>query len=702
MSGIDVSLILNVHREQDLLYPTLRSLLDTVQHANLHGIRCELVVVADHADEKTLTLLTNYDYTGFDAVRLENINVRSLGLARNYGLKAAVGEYVVTADADDLVSRNFIYALYQFHQTSQNKKIVTFPEYYHSFGDGCYVCKFYSLDRVGLYRMAGEHPYVSRFMVRRTDLLSILYRDCSSGNVYAYEDYDINLRLIGAGFDLLVVPETIVFYRQRNDSIMASLGRDQKRMVPNSAFFDGNEFLTLLEQRGQETVLPQIHVDFKKSYTKSFYLRELIHQANLIEPEIHPYSLRDAQFFTNVGISEVFGQAYEKICKALGGKRYTDVFFLPFLSKGGGEKYVLNFIETAIKEANRSCLLILGQPLCRTKERYPIPEGLDVVDVHEILDGHDAVRIPEMVIRIIENFAASARIFMKFCPFCEDIMRGYAEFFKNRQLVYFYFCSSYYIMDSIIYEDGAEYRFLSDYRNYIDYVVSDHSLNLKQLEYRIPAYQGRTETLYTYSQPVLQPLQQKDGSRGLIWASRLDSQKRPDLLHKISVELLAENIETKIYVYGSPVLDQFEPEYFDDCPNVVYKGGFSGLGSIPFTNKDAFLYTSLFDGLPNVLLEAAQMQIPVITVDVGGVPELIQEKSGFLVHNSADDAELVARYVVKIKEFLNASEAKIQNKVECLHHHFEQQHAQSIYGVRVAAVYARLEEQLVKGNALNG
>ncbi|WP_281701155.1 glycosyltransferase [Acetobacter malorum] len=699
MSGIDVSLVLNVHREQDLLYPTLRSLLDTVLHAQLHEIKSELVIVADHADERTLTLLQNYDYTGFDAVRLENIEVRSLGLARNYGIEVAVGEYILTADADDLVSRNFIYELYQVHQAAQNKKIVVFPEYYHSFGDGSYVCRFYSLDQVGLYRMAGEHPYVSRFMARRADLLSVPYRDCSSGTLYAYEDYDINLRLICAGFDLLVGQNTIVFYRQRTGSIMASLGREQKRMVSNSAFFEGKEFLKLLQHRKQESVLPQTHIDFKKFYMESLYLRELVHQANLIEPEIHPDSLRAAQFFTNVGISQGFGQAYEKVCKAIQGKHYTDVFFLPFLSKGGGEKYVLNFIETAIKGGNRSCLLILGQQLCHSKERYQSPEGLDVLDLHEILDEHEAVRIPELAIRVIENFAPDARVFMKLCPFCESVMKVYAEFFKTRQLVYFYFCSAYYIMDGVIYGDGGEYRFLSNYRNYIDYVISDHALNLKQLEYRIPAYQGRTEALYTYSQPVSHPLQHNDGPRRLIWASRLDAQKRPDLLHKISVALQAENIATKIYVYGSPVLDHFEPEYFDDCPNVVYKGGFSGLGSIPFTNKDAFLYTSLFDGLPNVLLEAAQMQIPIITIDVGGVPELIQEKSGFLVHNCADDVELVARYVTKIKEFLSASEAEIQKKVDCLHQHFEQQHAQSIYNVRVAAVYARLEEQLAKGDA---
>ena len=697
MSGIDVSIILNVHREQDLLYPTLRSLLDTVEHAHLHNIKSELVIVADHADEGTLTLLRTYDYFGFDAVKIENIRVRSLGLARNYGIQAAVGDYIVTADADDLVSRNFIHELYKKHQDSKDKNIISFPEYYHSFGDGSYVCRLYSLDQVGIYRMAGEHPYVSRFMARRQDLLKTSYRDCSSHSVYAYEDYDINLRLICAGFDLVVAEDTIVFYRQRLGSIMASLGRDQKRMAFNSNFFDENEFLNLVEQRNHGSVIPQEHIDFRKSYMGSLYLQELIHQANLIEPEIHPYSLHDAQFFTNVGIPEIFGKAYEKICKSLKGKRYTDVFFLPFLSKGGGEKYVLNFIETAIKEEKKSCLLILGQKLCLSKERCKTPDGLDVIDLHELLGAQAEDRIPEMAVRVIENFADQAKIFMKFCPFCVSIMKAYSSFFEQRQLVYFYFCASYYIRNNIIYEDGSEYRFLSDYKREIDYVVSDHTANLAQLEYRIPAYLGRTQTLYTYSRSVDRPASHQDGKRRLVWASRLDSQKRPDLLRKIAVELLAENIETKIIVYGSSVLDQFDPEYFANCPNIVYKGDFSGLESIAFTDRDAFLYTSLFDGLPNVLLEAAQMNVPIITVDVGGISELIHEKSGFLVHNSADNAELIMRYVSKIKEFLNAPRGEVQNKIESLREHFEQQHAWSTYGRRVAAFYALLEEQLVKG-----
>ncbi|OUJ04039.1 glycosyltransferase [Acetobacter malorum] len=695
MSGIDVSIVLNVHCEQDLLYPTLRSLLDTVEHAHLHDIKSELVIIADCADETTLAILKDYDYSGFDAVKIEIVQVCSLGLARNAGIQAANGDYIVTADADDLVSRNFIYQMYQKHQDAKDKKIVCFPEYYHAFGDENYVCRFYPLEQVGLYRMASEHPYVSRFMARRKDLLEIPYRDCSTHAVYAYEDYDLNLRLVCAGFDLVVAEETIVFYRQRSGSIMASLGREQKRIGFNSGFFCGPEFLRLTAQQNGSAIIPQKHLDFKKSYIESSYLREFIRLANQMDPEVQPLILYEAKYFTNVGIPEIFGWAYEKICHTLGRKQYTDVFFLPFLSKGGGEKYILNFIQAALKKEKRSCLLILGEKLCRSIERCKIPEGLDVIDLPELLGDHAEDKMPEMAVRIIENFAPKANIFMKFCPFCVSLLKDYANFYEKRQLIYFYFCSPHYIMDNIVYEDSGEYRFLYDYKHHIDYVVSDHCANLDQLERRIPAYHGRTHTLYTSSQPVDYRIPHQDGSRRLIWASRLDSQKRPDILRKIARALLSEYSETEIHVYGSPVLDNFNTEYFEGCPNIVYEGQFSGLESIPFTDRDAFLYTSLFDGLPNVLLEAAQMGVPVITVDVGGIPELIGDESGFLVHNSADDVELVRRYVRKIKEFLNASPVDIQKKVNCLRERFEHQHAQPLCDRNVSTFYAMLEKQRV-------
>jgi glycosyltransferase involved in cell wall biosynthesis len=46
-----------------------------------------------------------------------------------------------------------------------------------------------------------------------------------------------------------------------------------------------------------------------------------------------------------------------------------------------------------------------------------------------------------------------------------------------------------------------------------------------------------------------------------------------------------------------------------------------------------FLYTSNFDGLPNVLIEAAAAGLPIVSSDVGGIRELLGDGAGALVPN---------------------------------------------------------------------
>ncbi|GBQ82178.1 hypothetical protein AA13595_0848 [Gluconacetobacter johannae DSM 13595] len=696
MRGVDISIILNVHKEQDLFYPAIRSIEETVDHARLFNIECELVIVLDAPDERTASIVRDYDFSTFGRVVVETVALRSLGLSRNRGIDLARGHYIATADADDLLSYNYLHTMYMALHASPEKAAV-FPEYYQAFGGQNYVCRLYPLKKTGVRRLAGSHTYVSRLMARRADLKRIRYRDCSSHRLYAYEDYDLNLRLVADGFDLLIARDVVVFYRQHDRSIMASLGAPDRYIANNSDFFAPDIFARLIEKEDSAQVISQMHLDFGDDCRESSYIQNLISQANKIEPEVQPRSLREATFFTNVGQSEAFGKAFWNIFRHLKGTDYTDVFFMPFLSKGGGEKYIMHFVQTAMRDYGRSCLILLGEHLDAGKPRLDVPDGIDIIDLHALLGTEQADKIPELALRVVENVAPNANLFMKACPFSNAFMQKFSYGLTRHAIMYFYFCSSYYMFNGTLYEDGWDYRFLSDHSNVVTCVISDHEANLKELDCRIPSYKDRTFLLYTHSGITRPSSNYGAGKKRLVWASRLDLQKRPSLLCAIATELAALGETVEIHVYGDSILNHFDPACFDGHPNLAYRGSFNGLDSIPFEENDAFLYTSLFDGLPNVLLEAADMRIPIISVDVGGVSELIDDDSAFVVRKTTDDRELVLRYIEKIRCFLASTSAEILKKTGRLHDRMKAQHGVERYRQNVGAFYAMLA-----GNAQEG
>ncbi|MCQ4384065.1 glycosyltransferase family 4 protein, partial [Clostridioides difficile] len=60
---------------------------------------------------------------------------------------------------------------------------------------------------------------------------------------------------------------------------------------------------------------------------------------------------------------------------------------------------------------------------------------------------------------------------------------------------------------------------------------------------------------------------------------------------------------------------------------------------------DALVYTSWFDGLPNVILEAMGSGLPVIAPNIGGIGEAVLDgETGMLIEASNDIDEAVDAY----------------------------------------------------------
>ena len=66
-----------------------------------------------------------------------------------------------------------------------------------------------------------------------------------------------------------------------------------------------------------------------------------------------------------------------------------------------------------------------------------------------------------------------------------------------------------------------------------------------------------------------------------------------------------------------------------------------------YASMDIFLMTSLTEGMPNTVLEAMSMEIPIVSTSVGGVPDLVDHgKTGFLA--DVGDHKSLSTYVLKL------------------------------------------------------
>ena len=78
-------------------------------------------------------------------------------------------------------------------------------------------------------------------------------------------------------------------------------------------------------------------------------------------------------------------------------------------------------------------------------------------------------------------------------------------------------------------------------------------------------------------------------------------------------------------------------------------GGYDDFARIACSDHAAFICTSAWDGLPNVLLEASSARLPVVAPDVGGIRDLIPPDR---LIRPADD---IAQYVQAIHSLEDAS-----------------------------------------------
>ena len=663
MRNIDVSLVLNMHREALYLRPALRSLEACASEAKNAGINVELIAVFDRPDQETLAVFHQTSLKAFKQIKTTTIDVGSAGLARNAGIDLAEGEFVMISDGDDLMSKNSIVELVKTARSSPHSKVVVCIDYLVAFGEQYHVARYVGSQLLTAADFAYQHPYVSRIFIRRSAFNLLRYRDLKLiAGGFAYEDWDFNARLFAAGFEFLIAPNTILFYRQRGNSLLKQANAISAKLIPHSLLFEPKTYLErMAEARKRNPDWQKFMCERQEIYERNF-ARELlvseplvgyVAEAAQLDPEIEPTRIETAGSYVPVPWDpQHWGFKLERFYQLIGKRPFTDVLLLPWLKPGGAEKYILQVLHELCTLRGCSRLLVLsGQAADKHEWTRLLPKCSVFIDVFNAFPMLDHAGRDAMIARALLAVAAKgARLHIKASPFSHRLMDSFGSVLSSTyKVVYYRFSDEAYFWRNERIPGPWAVNFLRrQFQNISLFICDCHSIARTDTG-RLGLRKEKYQTIYASCGVQVQSSFQRVPNRRLLWASRVSKEKRPELVRKIVAALRRDYPEIVIEVYGQ-IEANYQPYQLFNASGVVYRGSYDGFHSLPMEHFDAFIYTTAFDGLPNVILEAMGAGLPVIAPDVGGISEaVIDGETGFLVPDLADEDALIEAYVDAVR-----------------------------------------------------
>lgn len=389
------------------------------------------------------------------------------------------------------------------------------------------------------------------------------------------------------------------------------------------------------------------------AFRKSDDFKDIINDAIALDPNI---ALVD---FNQPGhLAPWYDEPYEGFRRALARlpqDPVTNVILMPF-GKMGGADYVGGLLSKAVAGSGKTLILRTELPDWERPEWFD--ETIETVDLSGIL-----TKMPDPVYGLynILRYLNPKAIYNVNSRLCFDTLRDFGERLSVQSRLYaYYFCADYTEQG---HEAGYPVWYMADVLPHLTAALCDTQFLRQSLieRYQIPgSMQNKLQALYTpfaepvHDTPVVQTQIETADHRKrpkIIWAGRLDRQKRFDLVQDIARAMP----DVDFYAWGKAVLDR--PPKLSKLPqNLTLHKPFTRYDELPLTDCDGWLYTAAWDGLPTILIEVAGMGMPIVASAVGGVPELIDDDTGWLVQ----DADNVDAYISAITDMLADPEARIK------------------------------------------
>lgn len=685
----DISVIVTAHHEGRLAHRTMRSLFTSVKYAKEKGLSTEIIVVMDKADKKTINYFNAYADA---ATMIKSADYGDLGLARNYGVEQASGKYVAFLDADDLFCSNWLYEGFVYLE-NRGKDIIIRPEYQIFFEAKNHIWRqISSTDHKFQIANLMEFNYWTMVcMTEKILLLKYPFESASADSGFGYEDWFWNCQTLADGIEHHVVPETIYFVRSKNQGSLLTYYNQSNRLMRPSKLFEPSHFSEFMQRESKDSGTPPHSLKLSRTSILKNYAREYAQLStklldslsprshlylartwkrikpkpgfkhglpdwlisewkaiHTIEPQLYP----ERQVISALPVYSVprsrIGGYYLKLCQ-LFGENVSHVFLVPWLKRGGADLVTLNYIEALVNYSLGNDVVVISTTNTDSPWEKRLPASSRFIEFGKICSSLSAEEQGKLLTRLLLQMAPKVvhninsdlgyRIFMKY----GRALRNISNLYVNS------FCKDVTEEGKSV---GYPFMYLPDCFDFLKAVASD---NQSFLDYLHETYAFDKQKMYVHYQPMQNSKRvQRENitpktTLDILWAGRIDRQKRPDIL--IGIAGACQDLPFKFHVYGDSLLDvDVYTRKLKKLKNVTYYGSFDGFHSLPAELYDLYLYTSQWDGLPNVLLEAISLGLPIIASNVGGVGELIiPDKTGYLIEPYDD----VDAYVNCLKRINN-------------------------------------------------
>lgn len=706
----ELSVLIFCHDEGFRIHKTLLNIFEQLASVNAN---IEVILSVDSPTKETEDYLnTNKTLLNKHGVLIERSSAGDESTARNIALGKASGRYVFLIRGGNLISRTYIEDALGAFRTRKTSAVhcETVVKFYDKAFCSSTIYKAPPLPdgKLGAVLSLVESPVASSLIFEKSLLKDFSFASKDMG--YSKLDWQLACALLDADAAIYQLQNTCLYTREAKPMV-AENNSDVLLSSPLHAPSTMNAFtlpdelapvlrrLGLIKSKGlkgkvahfldsyptlNHAVRSSIHQmrnvkNVKKLPSFSFrkarqgtsdWLVEDAHHIHTIEPKVYLYSGHEQHTNRIVGydseLSYAAGVAYKTACQYLHHDAYDYILIVPWLITGGADMFFINYANSVARARKDKHVLIIATHEASkslSKEILGIADTVDFLPLPELIRSSDTYKstCQTVLSTLIENLRPSVL-------HIANSLMGYV--YVERHALYLrahqikVIATGYNeVVNAHGQRLGYVHEFIPNCYPQLSLITTD---NQSMIDMWATEYGFNRDTMVLHHQPFKpapyykQAGDYKDDVVRVLWASHVRKEKRPETAVGVA-RLLAHDKRFHIDCYGAVDKGHYpiNPFIAGKLSGLRYKGGYKNFfQDINLREYDLFLYTSMFDGTPNILIEAGLAKLSIVSSAIGGIPELLGNDAT-LINNPTDPrlfAAALEQFAEDKTEFLEKAE----------------------------------------------